>query len=168
MADARRRKLRFELFTLRGKSKCAPLRLLFPQKYFVFLWEPIILSPLLCKSNIAGHQTNFIACRCGGIGRRKGLKILCVRVTTEYMQILCEYGEIGRRKRLKIFRERSHIGSNPITRTRKMGENQAIFPHFLRLGTDWEPKMRLSWAFLYKYTPRKLSTYIIWNLSYLE
>ena len=38
-------------------------------------------------------------------GIYKGLKILCVGATTEYMQILCEYGEIGRRKRLKIFRE---------------------------------------------------------------
>ena len=82
--------------------------------------------------------------------------------------LICEYGEIGRRKRLKIFRERSHIGSNPITRTRKMGENQAIFPHFLRLGTDWEPKMRLFRAFLHKYTPRKsrrifLGTCHIWG-----
>ena len=30
-----------------------------------------------------------------------------------------EYGETGRRKGLKIPRERSRIGSNPITRTRK-------------------------------------------------
>ena len=43
-----------------------------------------------------------------------------------YIAYLCEYGETGRRKRLKISRERSRIGSNPITRTTQKGDLKKV------------------------------------------
>ena len=49
----------------------------FPKKscYAIFFGNPVILSPLLCFFKGTGHQTSSYLCRCGGIGRRKGLKI---------------------------------------------------------------------------------------------
>lgn len=49
---------------------------------------------------------------------------------TQTSKNIREYGETGRRKGLKIPRERSRIGSNPITRTRKMREIIRKLSHF--------------------------------------
>ncbi len=60
-----------------GKRKCTPLRLLFPKNLVAqsFLGTLHYFKSLALPLRRRGFPTNSYPCRCGGIGRRKGLKI---------------------------------------------------------------------------------------------
>ena len=57
------------------------------------------------------------------------------------MQNICRCGGIGRRKGLKIPRGRPRIGSSPISGTKKMGKIDKDFAHFLRIWNYLELKI---------------------------
>ena len=79
------------------------------------------LHPTRCRGFIKKIQ-----CRCGGIGRRKGLKSICVENHSQIREFLTKNltftrrcGGIGRRKGLKIPRTRVRAGSSPASGTRR-------------------------------------------------
>ena len=108
-------------------------------------------------------EQNFIFIRsCGGIGRRKGLKSICVENHSQFCEFLTknltftrrpshtlEYsvknmrrcGGIGRRKGLKIPRSRDRAGSSPASGTRIWGKIFGFYPIFLPLGKNWGKKI---------------------------
>ena len=97
------------------------------------------------KQNSAPNRCRvFIQSRCGGIGRRKGLKSTGV----ENHSHICEFptknltftrrcGGIGRRKGLKIPRFNDRAGSSPASGTKNRGKIFGFYPYFFRLGNDW-------------------------------